>query len=621
MAALSGAMGADEEAQFCFVRGFGGTGTGLATMMLQEIPSVSTMQQTTAKYEDEGQYLQTVFPEIRHRTTERCGGSIASCSKMRDEVLAKFGSFQRAKDRLVAEWGKWWEEGAAIRVEKTPDLAIGLLSSLFPNAYVLLTVRHPYFWHHSRHCPDHDPRCLLQTWSELMRDSFKRLFHEPRRLRGIVVRYEDMATKHDEVRDGIRAALGLVGQNDRRSLSLRGHGASRTYLWEFSGHDGGRLYATSVKDCVEKPGRCREVVAGLGEGLLEAFGYDVMKTSNAVVDCENFRPVALSISSSLHKWVFHNHPRQEEDGGLLVVLQAYSVDRTHGLVDRVFTKFNQLSEVRGIMIIWNNAKELWPFANDTRFDRLDASPLESSTMPRWKVESNKPLLVFAAEDRVDNHYALPALIAEGDFRAAIIVDDDVDPGTALFSCFNQASLVHPHLMLAPASNLRAFLNPIEGKHNPMRHPVSNPIGQRFCAGLPQFILVPFSYLRAYSSHSHLLDFVRTNQICDDYALYAVARREGGGKKDVLAGIAKGIEHTVTTGSLAKSPGHYERRNRCWEGVTKAFRIDHPEINDDDPVFLPSSKICTCAGFCKQQAEDDFGKIDQQAPRVCEDVVK
>lgn len=654
--------------RFCFVRGFGGTGTGLLTMLVKSHPSVSGMEKTTAKYEDEGQYLQSVFPQIRQRTDKRCGGSIASCPKMMDDVRRNFGSYHAARERLCREWGKWWDWKKQILVEKTPDLSVGLLSALFPGrgeACVLLAVRHPYFWHHSRHCPGHDAPCLIQRWSELMRDAIKRLFFMSDDLRGIAVRYEDMVTRHTEVSDGIHAALGLSkrGRDRRRRLALRGSAASSDYLWEFSAHDGGKVYGEKVRACLADQACLNDTLA-LAAGLPEAFGYNISKTSDAVFSCLAFAPVAATGSENLdamEHWVYlpeakakrtvQGETYERGKSGLLAVIQAYALNRAAGVVKLAY-KILAFDNVRGVMVIWNNEKQLWPLAlNDTRFIYMDAQPIGAARSllanmpPVWPNNYSevvsigvhrklKPLLVFAAEDRIDNHYSIPALFAgEADFRTTVIVDDDVDITSELVSCFDHISLAHPRLMLAPSRNLRAFLNPNPKEvadRNSMKGP-HNPDGRFFCAGLPQFILLPFPYLRAYvQDHPNLLDFVKEQPICDDYAIFVVARHAAaqfGKPIDVLAGVTSGhaarLSHVVTPGSLAKMQGHYERRYRCWIGVAESFRRDHPELSAQHKVFTPVSRICTCQGQCRQSGGHNHSvPVDSppDVPRVCEDVV-
>ena len=108
---------AAEPPRFAFVRGFGGTGTGLLARVLGTHTRISTMTHTRAMYEDEGQYLQSAMPEIRKRTAESCGGSIAVCPRIVDALP------RDARVNVCAGWAPWWDATKDVLVEKTPDLA------------------------------------------------------------------------------------------------------------------------------------------------------------------------------------------------------------------------------------------------------------------------------------------------------------------------------------------------------------------------------------------------------------------------------------------------------------------------------------------------------------------
>ena len=66
------------------------------TQLLGSHGNVSIMRGTTARLEDEGQYLQDVMPVLRWRTTETCGGSIAACP------MARSSSPSSARRRTAA---------------------------------------------------------------------------------------------------------------------------------------------------------------------------------------------------------------------------------------------------------------------------------------------------------------------------------------------------------------------------------------------------------------------------------------------------------------------------------------------------------------------------------------
>ena len=91
-------------------------------------------------------------------------------------------------------------------------MAVGLLATLFSasrEAAVLLVVRHPYFWHHVRHCNTHAPPCLLRRWSEVMRDALRRLISPGSPLRALPVRFEDLVLAKQAVMGSVFETLGL----------------------------------------------------------------------------------------------------------------------------------------------------------------------------------------------------------------------------------------------------------------------------------------------------------------------------------------------------------------------------------------------------------------------------
>ena len=219
----------------------------------------------------------------------------------------------------------WWDRAKPVAVEKTPDLAVEALSVLFfsrGEAAVLLVLRHPYFWHHSKHCPDHAPECLVQTWASLVHATLNHLLHSSP-LRLVAVRYEDLVLNRLPVMRSVFTQLELqpldapqtTSQGRRRSLlSLRGNADYSAYLWAFSSHDGGeKSYGARVRACVTVPGPCRRDVGAYRPALLSAFGYDVWTCDGA-----NFTSLDSDLLSSKHEqrlrlWLKEEAP--QETGG------------------------------------------------------------------------------------------------------------------------------------------------------------------------------------------------------------------------------------------------------------------------------------------------------------------
>ena len=293
-----------EPPRFAFVRGFGGTGTGLLARVLGTHTRISTMTHTRAMYEDEGQYLQSAMPEIRKRTAESCGGSIAVCPRIVDALP------RDARVNVCAGWAPWWDATKDVLVEKTPDLALAALSAIFPARYeaaAIVVLRHPYFWHHKRHCPSHDAGCLLarvprprrlcvastaSTTQDAWIGAIKGALAPAMPLRLIVVRYEDLVLRTPEVSRALFAALNLP-PTSRRRLALRGATTSSEHLWAFSAHAGGQPYAAAVHKCLADPRFTADVGRRLRGPLLAATGYDALR-----VDGADFVPLDTDLLAS-----------------------------------------------------------------------------------------------------------------------------------------------------------------------------------------------------------------------------------------------------------------------------------------------------------------------------------
>jgi len=378
------------------------------------------------------------------------------------------------------------------------------------------------------------------------------------------------------------------------------------------------------------------------------------------------------------------------------VIQSYYRRRAWRAIKSAYAALG-LEQVRGVVIIWNNEKVHWPVRwFKKRFKEIDAPPMlrrGATTIPThddgtarslplpaaeiWREEATdlvdlhvggreaqvrklKPLVIFAAEDRIDNHFLVPPLFAtEADFRAVLVMDDDVPVLEEFVECAVAVNTRQPHLMVTVKSSLRAFLNPIspatmDRPLNPMGPPL-NDHGDLYCAGLPQTILIPLPYLRAYREHLHVATFINGSQICDDFAMFAVARwhhrhhhlgtsastrLQGsspttapmlpGVAQDVLAALEVDLPHLGTGGSLSGEPGHYKKRGECFVGIAAAFRRDHPDTGPHDPVFTPASTFCHCDGVCGPPppvkhpsilpGRGDGNGSSLPWPKVCQDVL-
>jgi len=126
--------------KYVFVCGLPRSGTSILGRNIARMENCTGLQ-NTGVMEDEGRFLQDVYP-----TEGECGGP------------GRFGFDPRAHLtetsplltpentlKLRRSWERHWDQGKAIRVEKTPAnlLMTRFLQAAFPNAYFVVIRRHP----------------------------------------------------------------------------------------------------------------------------------------------------------------------------------------------------------------------------------------------------------------------------------------------------------------------------------------------------------------------------------------------------------------------------------------------------------------------------------------------
>jgi hypothetical protein len=126
--------------RYAFVCGLHRSGTTLITRSLAEHPMISGFKGTGA-IEDEGQFLQTVFPvDIEFGGAGRFG--FDPRAHMTEESAL---NTPMAAAVLKAEWHRYWDDSKPVLIEKTPAnlLRMRLLDRLFPQSCFIVVTRHP----------------------------------------------------------------------------------------------------------------------------------------------------------------------------------------------------------------------------------------------------------------------------------------------------------------------------------------------------------------------------------------------------------------------------------------------------------------------------------------------
>lgn len=178
--------------QILFIGGLHRSGTSIVHRAIASHPQVSGFRDTGV-FEDEGQHLQTVFPKA-HQVGGPGRFALNPAAHL-DENSPLVTPENRS--RLIEEWGRHWDMGAAVCVEKSPPNVIRsrFLQALFPDAAFLILLRHPVA-----------VTCATQKWTHTTWTSLIKhwaVCHEimdadVRHLRNVqIMRYEDFVADPD----------------------------------------------------------------------------------------------------------------------------------------------------------------------------------------------------------------------------------------------------------------------------------------------------------------------------------------------------------------------------------------------------------------------------------------
>ena len=190
---------------FVFVGGLHRSGTTLLARAIAKHDEVSGFRKTEA-LANEGQFLQSVYPIARE-----FGGTGRFGFDERSHVTeGSHLATEANRDKLLSEWGQYWDLHRRVLVEKSPPnlLKLRFLQALFPDATFVVIMRHPIAVSYA-----------TQKWSETSLESLLEhwvVCHEifledaPHIQRLMLVRYEDFVADPGIVVGRIQERLGLA---------------------------------------------------------------------------------------------------------------------------------------------------------------------------------------------------------------------------------------------------------------------------------------------------------------------------------------------------------------------------------------------------------------------------
>lgn len=126
--------------KYVFIGGSPRSGTSLLSRNIARLEDCSGLK-NTGVFEDEGQFLQDVYPVAsEYGGSSRCGFDPRMHRTENSDLLTP-----ENVAKLRAIWHSYWDNSKSIFVEKTPEnfLMTRFLQAAFPNSYFVVLRRHP----------------------------------------------------------------------------------------------------------------------------------------------------------------------------------------------------------------------------------------------------------------------------------------------------------------------------------------------------------------------------------------------------------------------------------------------------------------------------------------------
>lgn len=281
--------------RYIFVGGLHHTGTGLLRHIIAQSPVVAIHSNVTRDmYQDEGQFLQTLFRPVSGRRYI-CGCKEAGCWYYCPAILANVTN--AARQQLSDEWFGPRHPTlyrSPVVLEKTPDLLLLFRMGLFPGGVstYLLPIAHPLCEHATVRFGDH---LLPHLWRrhpyrlEAWRNEWMALLEQAVAYPGggnvYVVRLEDIA-------DAERGPMVASKLYDLLELPHPAEDIHIHRVLHYRPDKPNRVAPMDEKSCIDGLRRCQDrsqdcniFWESIGP-IVRAFGYGMRKDGNVLEDRE-----------------------------------------------------------------------------------------------------------------------------------------------------------------------------------------------------------------------------------------------------------------------------------------------------------------------------------------------
>ena len=240
-----------ENNQHLFIAGLHRSGTSILHRLLREHPATSGFYNTGAA-EDEGQHLQSVFPQAhRHGGPGLFAFDLDSHLTEASEIISSHN-----RDKILREWGAYYDLQKRVLLEKSPPNLVRarFFQALLPNASFVFIVRHPVAvslatekWTTSSILE------MLFHWHvaySLMLEDLKHINNY------VIIRYEDFVESPQICLDQVCDLVDI--DHFTPTESIIDHNSKYFYIWE------------------QKAALDREIIEhtlAFADGPMERFGY------------------------------------------------------------------------------------------------------------------------------------------------------------------------------------------------------------------------------------------------------------------------------------------------------------------------------------------------------------